>query len=220
MVKIDLHTHSIISPDGGISAEQYEEALETGLLDCIAITDHNETAFALKLHQKLGNKIIVGEEIKTTDGEMLGLFLHKTVPPHLSAKDTAEEIHAQGGIVCIPHPLETARKGLNKFVLEELYKQIDLIELFNGRGRFRGRAAEATIVAEKFYIPGVANSDAHAAAGLGTAYTSVLQIPTPQNIKKLAAAASLQKEYAPLWTFLYPTINRMKKKVYGREMQP
>lgn len=213
MVKIDLHTHSIISPDGGISAEQYEKALDSGLLDCIAITDHNDTSFAVEMHKKLGDKIIVGEEIKTIDGEMIGLFLKETVKSYLSAKDTAQAIHDQDGLVCVPHPLETARKGISKFVLEELYKDIDLIELFNGRGRFRGRAKEATQIAEQFYIPGVANSDAHAAAGLGTAYTTVSQMPTRHTLKKLAAAASLQKEYAPLWTFLYPAFNRMKKRV-------
>ncbi|HLF66947.1 MAG TPA: PHP domain-containing protein, partial [Gammaproteobacteria bacterium] len=63
MYKIDLHTHSTASPDGGITADQYAHALSTNLLDVIAVTDHNHIDFALGLQKQLGDRIIVGEEI-------------------------------------------------------------------------------------------------------------------------------------------------------------
>lgn len=77
MFKIDLHTHSTSSPDGGITAHQYEEALSTGVLDCVAITDHNRIDFAEKLERSFGDKIIVGEEIMTSGGEIIGLYLKR-----------------------------------------------------------------------------------------------------------------------------------------------
>src|SRR5580765_8441960 len=98
MFRVDLHTHSVASPDGGISADQYAHALSTGLLDVIAITDHNQIDFALNL------------------------------------KD-------QGGLVYIPHPFETVRKGLHPATLEELIDYVDVVEICNGRVLLQNRSA-------------------------------------------------------------------------------
>ncbi|MCA9330415.1 PHP domain-containing protein, partial [Candidatus Saccharibacteria bacterium] len=113
MYKVDLHTHSQASPDGGITAEQYAHVLSTGLLDMIAITDHNSIAYAQEVQKQLGDKIIVGEEIMTNDGEIVGLFLTQVIEPGLSAQETCRRIKAQHGLVYIPHPFETVRKGLH-----------------------------------------------------------------------------------------------------------
>src|SRR5580658_33632 len=104
MLKIDLHTHSVASPDGGIMADKYRECLELGKLDYIAITDHNSIDFALNLRTEFERKIIVGEEILTSEGEIIGLFLSELVPPNLSPIETIELIKRQGGLVYVPHP--------------------------------------------------------------------------------------------------------------------
>jgi predicted metal-dependent phosphoesterase TrpH len=74
MYKIDLHTHSSASSDGGITADQYSKIISQNILDYVAITDHNKVSFAMKLSEELGDKIIVGEEIMTSEGEIIGLF--------------------------------------------------------------------------------------------------------------------------------------------------
>src|SRR6266576_5491693 len=102
--KIDLHTHSIISQDGGITASQYEKILQAGVLDCIAITDHNETSFARIMHKKLGDRIIIGEEISTPEGEIIGLFLTETIPGGIRLDEAIASIKHQGGLVYLPHP--------------------------------------------------------------------------------------------------------------------
>lgn len=211
-VKIDLHTHSIISHDGSLHEKDYAALLEKGTLDCIAITDHNETSFAQMLHQKFGNKIIVGEEITTTDGEMIGLFLAKTIPPGFTAKKTADAIHEQGGIVLIPHPFETLRKGIQRSVLEQIVDMIGLIEVFNGRGRWRGKAQVADAFAKQYHLPEVANSDAHGILGIGKTYSMFSEIPTRTNLISLARKGQLQKVYAPTIAYLYPAINVIKNK--------
>jgi predicted metal-dependent phosphoesterase TrpH len=210
--KIDLHTHSIISRDGGITVAQFEQILTRRLLDCVAITDHNEISLALKLQQQLGDKIIVGEEISTSDGEMIGLFLKARIIPGQTALQTAKAIHAQGGLVLIPHPLETFRKGLQKQTLEELHEMIDIVETFNARARFRGKAQEAEAIVSKFGLPSCANSDAHGYYGMGTAFSKVSKIPTKQTLKKLLQEANFKKSYAPFWTYLYPAVNRVRNK--------
>ncbi len=102
MFKIDLHTHSSASPDGGITPQQYAHVLATNQLDLIAVTDHNRIDTALELHRALGDRIIVGEEIMTTSGEIIGLYLEKPVSAGLSPDETISQIKQQGGIVYIP----------------------------------------------------------------------------------------------------------------------
>ncbi len=210
--KVDLHTHSIISPDGGIRAEQYEKLLEQGVLDCIAITDHNETRFARVLQEKFEEKIIVGEEITTTDGEMIGLFLEKVIPSGLTAKQTAAAIHEQGGLVLIPHPFEIFRKGIQRSVLEKIAEEIDIMEVFNGRGRFRGKSTEAESFANEFHLTKAASSDAHGYKGIGKTFSVVNKIPDRNSLKQLLQEGTVEKGYAPLWTFLYPSMNKIKNK--------
>ncbi len=215
MVKIDLHTHSIISPDGAgsITEFDFQGFLEKGVLDCIAITDHNETYFAEMMHKKYGEKIIVGEEITTSEGEMVGLFLHKKIPAGMSARDTAKAIHDQGGLVYIPHPFETLRKGMQLPVLEKIVKEIDIFEVFNGRGRWRGKAKEADVFAKKHNLIGAASSDAHGARGIGRTFSIIEKLPTKLTLKSLLQKGRVEKTYASLWTYLYPIMNIIKKKI-------
>src|SRR4051812_4619386 len=116
MFKIDLHTHSVESKDGGISFEQYAHALSTNRLDVIAITDHDTIDFATHAQTELGDRIIVGEEIMSTGGEIVGLYLKEAVKAGLSPLETVKQIREQGGLVYVPHPFETVRKGLHPSV--------------------------------------------------------------------------------------------------------
>lgn len=212
MIKIDLHTHSIISPDGAgsITASHFEQYLRDGILDCIAITDHNEVRFAQMMKKKWGEKIIVGEEITTADGEMIGLFLKQKIEPGFSAKETAKKIHQQGGLVYIPHPFETLRKGMQIPVLEELVNDIDIFEVFNGRGKFRGKTKEAELFAQTYNLIGAASSDAHGVRGVGRTFSIIEKIPTRSTLVSLLKGGTLEKKYAPFIAYLYPVTNRIK----------
>ena len=215
MIKIDLHTHSIISPDGAgsITENNFKEFLEKGILDCIAITDHNETSFAINLQKKLGNKIIVGEEIKTCDGEIIGLFLKKTIPAGLNVKETIHEIRKQNGLVYIPHPFETIRKSLKLPVLEEIISNIDIFEVFNGRGRFYGKTKKASEFAKKYDLIASSSSDAHGYRGIGNTFVTIDTIPNRNTLKQLLKNGKLQKTYATFWAYLYPVTNMIKSKL-------
>lgn len=211
--KVDLHTHSIISQDGGITASQYESVLQSGELDCIAITDHNETSFARIMQRKLGDKIILGEEITTTAGEIIGLYLTETIPGGISIEDAVASIKHQGGLVYIPHPFEIFRKGLRRRTVESILSDIDIIEVFNGRGRFRGKPRQAEKFAKQYNLTEAASSDAHGVKGLGYTSSLLTELPTRGTLKKLLEKAILDKTYAPFYTLFYPTLNRIKNTV-------
>jgi len=210
LYRVDLHTHSIISHDGGITALQYEKVLQSGELDCIAITDHNETSFARIMQKKLGDKIIIGEEISTREGEIIGLYLKETIPGGLRIEEAVASIKHQGGFVYVPHPFELFRKGLRRETAERMLSDIDIFEVFNGRGRFRGLPLAAKQFAVKHALIQAASSDAHGWKGLGYTNSMLAMFPTQKNLKELLLNATLNKTYAPFYTFFYPMVNRIK----------
>src|SRR5579859_2648799 len=95
--KIDLHTHSIVSYDGGIREDEYKKLLTNNVIDFVAITDHNEIRFALMMQRRYGEQIIVGEEIMTAEGEIIGLFLKERIEPGLPVEETIQAIRMQRG---------------------------------------------------------------------------------------------------------------------------
>ncbi len=154
MKKIDLHTHSEASRDGGITAEQYAYILRNEILDVIAITDHDRIDFALGMQKALGaDKIIVGEEITTSQGEIIGLYLEEKVDPGMSAQETIDAIKLQDGIVYIPHPFEKVRKGLQEDILTALIDDIDIIEGYNGRAFAQNFSQKTLAIAKQHDIP-------------------------------------------------------------------
>ncbi len=211
--KIDLHSHSIISQDGGITEEQYIRLLDNATINFIAITDHNETKFAKELAKKLGDKIIIGEEIASKDGEIIGLYLHKTISKGLTAKQTLQQIHEQGGLVYIPHPFEILRRGLKINTLEQIQNEIDIIEVFNARSKWRGKSTLALDFAQKYKIATAAASDAHGQKGLGTSFSIISEVPSSKTLPSLLKKGNLHKQFAPAITYLYPSINKIKHKL-------
>lgn len=213
MYKIDLHTHSIASPDGGISAEQYAHALSTGMLDVIAVTDHNSIDFAIGLQQQLGDRIIVGEEIMTTSGEIIGLYLKERIKSGLSPLETVKQIKEQGGLVYVPHPFESVRKGLHPSVMEELVDYLDIIEICNGRAFLQNRSAQTVIWAKLNHIVGAASSDAHGVRGLGKTYTRTKTLPAENELAEALAHGTPVTERPTMRSLLYPKYHRLRKKL-------
>lgn len=213
MLKIDLHTHSSASPDGGITPEDYAEALEKGHLDYIAVTDHNTIDTALYLKKLHGNTIIVGEEISCREGELIGLFLKEVIKPGQSALATAEEIARQDGVVYVPHPLETVRSGLPVETLESIAKLVDIVEVHNGRAVFQNRGPQAHTWARLHRKPVAASSDAHGYKGLGTTYSVISGVPNARNLASLLQKAHYIVNRPPLHTLLYPKYHRLRKKL-------
>lgn len=210
MYKVDFHTHSVASPDGALAPKHYQRALERGRLDCIAVTDHNTIAMAKQLHAELGDRIIIGEEITTNEGEIIGLYLTEAIPAKLSPAETIRRIKKQGGLVYVPHPFETVRKGIGIETLQSIAKDIDIIEVHNGRAVFQNRSPQAVAWASEHKVPGAASSDAHGIAGWVRTYTMLAAMPTRQNLTKLLTAASYQRGFPGVRGMLYPKFNRLR----------
>jgi len=213
MIKIDLHTHSVGSPDGGITIEEYAKLLDDKVLDMIAVTDHDSIDQALAIQNKLGPRIIIGEEITSLEGEIIGLFLNQKVEPGLSALQTVQAIKSQGGLVYIPHPFETVRKGITQSAIDSIADEIDIVEVYNGRAVFQNKGPQALTWARLNNKIGAASSDAHGQKGVGTTYSSVATIPTKESFLEILKAARLTTKRPPLLSLFYPKYNRFRAKI-------
>lgn len=213
MYRIDLHTHSSTSPDGALLSRHYRDALRWGRLDYVAITDHNSISFAQELHQEIGDQIIVGEEITTLQGEIIGLYLGKVIPANLSTADTVKAIHEQGGLVYVPHPFETVRKGMSRAALDQIADAVDIVEVHNGRAIFQNKEALACSWSEQHEVPTASSSDAHGWHGWGRAYSLIPDKPTPESLPSLLKDAEYVIGTVGMLGVLYPKFNRLRNKV-------
>ena len=174
-LKVDMHTHSEYSPDSRTPVRVQAAAIKAAGLHVVCATDHNTIEGALRLRELAdGFRVIVGEEVSSRDGEIIGLFLENAIPRDLSAEETIARIHDQGGLVSVPHPFSRNRRfHLRRSVLDRVYKDIDCIEVFNAREAFTQDNLRAAAFAKEKEIPGAVGSDAHRAAEIGRAWVEM-----------------------------------------------
>jgi predicted metal-dependent phosphoesterase TrpH len=174
-IKVDMHTHSEYSPDSRTPLASQAAAIKAAGLNVVCATDHNTIEGALRLRELAdGFRVIVGEEVSSRDGEIIGLFLDKPVARGLSAEETIARIHDQGGLVSVPHPFSRNRRfHLRRAALERVWKDIDCIEVFNAREAFTQDNVRAAAFAKEKGLPGAVGSDAHRASEIGRAWVEV-----------------------------------------------
>ena len=171
-----------------------DRCLRTGL-NCIAVTDHNTIKGALEVRDAAPFPVIVGEEVKSASGDIIGLFLNETIPKGMSALDTVDAIKSQGGLVLVPHPFDRFRSSaIGMEALLEILPHVDAIESFNAHNllaRDNRRAEEFT--AEKQVIA-AACSDSHTPLELGRTYMEMEEFDgTPEGFLDSLSRATLVK---------------------------
>jgi len=214
---VDLHCHSRGSFDC-LSApkEMLRAASERGLTH-LAITDHDRIDVALEARElaPAGLTVIIGEEVKTRDGDLICLFLERAIPPGLSALETIGAARAQGGLVGIPHPFDRMRGSiLRDASLASLAPAVDWVETHNARLVGHGNE-DAAAFAREHGLPGIAVSDAHSIMEIGVAYTILDGDPsTPAGLLAALANADIipgRGSYlVRLWTPVAKGINRIR----------
>ena len=174
MLRADLHIHTAFSPDCGTPLEEIVAHCQRNGINCIAITDHNTIAGALEMAKLAPFKVIIGEEIDTTAGEIIGYYLTEEVPKGLPPEETAIRIKEQGGVVCVPHPFDRFRlSALDRHSLESILPCIDVVEVFNSRLLRLRHAAMAKEFATAHGLLSSAGSDAHTCREVGNAYVEM-----------------------------------------------
>lgn len=182
LVRVDCHLHTMWSGDSTTTPDELAHAVEAAGIDVLCITDHSTIAGALRLADALPCRVVVGQEQRTPEGEIIGLFLTERIPPGCrTATEAAKVVRAQGGLVYVPHPYDPMRHHLGRPVLERLVAEglVDVIEARNAKTSLESLNAEALATCDRFDVAAGAGSDAHVPEAIGAAYVEMAEFDGP-----------------------------------------
>lgn len=174
-VNCELHCHTSYSWDCDVPVNKVIEYALAKNVDVLAITDHNEIKGALEALNLAPNglRIIIGEEISTLEGHIIGLFIKDKIEPHQSAKETILQIKKQGGVVLVPHAFDRLRGGIGAKHLHELKGDIDFLEVFNARVLIAADNVKALNFAKEHGMASYVGSDGHTRGEYGNALNTI-----------------------------------------------
>lgn len=199
-VRVDCHLHTVRSGDAVTTLDQLAERVERVGLDVVCITDHHAIDAATEaLSRDLGVRIVVGEEIRTPHGELIGLFLRERIPYVLPIAEVVGRIRAQGGVVYAPHPFDPIRAGVREEILRQLCEagDLDVIEAFNAKIEDDAHNRAAQRIADHYGLPVAAGSDAHDPPGVGAAWVEMPDFDGPADFVGALGSGRLVGEYRP-----------------------
>lgn len=211
----DFHIHTKYSYDSLIPISRLIKVAERRGLKGIAITDH-ETFKAINDILKIKTSLIIikGEEIKTDEGDIIGLFLNEEIVKR-NFLEVIDEIKQQEGVVVLPHPYKNKKNLHAKFV-----ESVDIIEAINGRvsNEKNERALKLCTILNK---PMIGGSDAHILKDVGrikTIYSDDLVIDDEEDVKKVLFNEKPQILGTPAPHYLHyytAFIGNMRKRKYS-----
>ena len=212
----DFHMHTHFSFDCVTPPEALMKRCQDVGLTCIAVTDHNSIRGAQALRAIAPFMVILGEEIKSTAGEITGLFIQEEIEPGLSPVETAKRIKEQGGLVSIPHPFTgMGRSSLARGPLMEILAYVDIVEGFNARTMETRLNEEGREFAREHGLAVTAVSDSHTLTELGHTFTELPEFDgTPEAFKEALREASYTKRPAPKLVHLYSTFSKLRRKLF------
>ena len=219
---VDLHSHTSASFDSLASPRSVVRAAASRGLTHLAITDHDRIDGALEARdiaarEGLSLTVLVGQEIQTRDGDLIGVFLDRPIPSGLDPFDAIEAVRAQGGLVGIPHPFDRFRGSLlGAGEVEGLARLVDWVESHNARimiGNGNQRAAE---FAAAHRLAGIAVSDAHSVLEIGVAYVALDGDPSaPAGLRTALPTAELVSGRATVFVRAVTPIAKLVQRARG-----
>lgn len=232
MISVDLHVHTCYSFDSTTSLKALLDSCQRARIDCIGVTDHDTIEGALQLKREGRMRVIVGEEVLTTAGELIGLFLRERVPSSLSPHEAIGLIKGQGGLVCLPHPLlrspfpegRSVGEGVgagfvpsrdaqqrNALLSPDIISSIDIIEVMNARTPFDSNWAAVERLAKACGLTRSAGSDAHTPAEIGNAYVEMDDFRDPTGFLRALQAGRLFGRKAGAFVHVASTLAKLRR---------
>ncbi len=212
--KYDLHIHSKYSYDSLATPKRIVKIAKKSGLKGIAITDHDTIKGAVEASKIAKDiEIIIGSEIKTEKGDVIGLFLNEEIISR-QFEEVVDEIRGQDGFVILPHPYKTF-----DYVPDSVLNKIDAIEALNGRtSQELNNKAQKLVSSKKILFTG--GSDAHLVKNVGsvvTIFDEDLEYLTIHNIKQELKNAGVRGEVTPRYTHYYTSVlGNIRKKRYAK----
>lgn len=202
MIKVDFHVHTIASKDSLSKGEKLlARAKELGLGKLI-LTDHNTTAGAAELQKRYPDFVIVGEEILTTKGEILAVFVKEELPKGIEPLEAFRRLRDQGAFVSLSHPYAYMRHGWTEDEMEEYLPWLDAIEIANARNLPEMNRSAARFAADHG-LCGMAGSDAHGVPELGAMGLELPDFRTAAELREAVRSAKVFGKESPLGVRFY-----------------
>ncbi len=183
-LRVDCHMHTMWSGDSTTTPDELAAAVVATGIDVLCITDHSTIAGAVRLATELPCRVVIGQEQRTPEGEIIGLFLTERIPPGCrSAAEAARVVRDQGGLVYVPHPFDPMRHRLGLSALEVLAFEglVDAIEARNGKTSLESLNAEAAAACVRLGVAAGGGSDAHVPDAIGAAYVEMPPFEGPSD---------------------------------------
>ncbi len=212
MIRVEFHCHTIHSSDGLMTPRELVATCAKKGIERVIVTDHNKIAGALQAQEIDPERVIVGEEIMTTQGELLVAFVKEEIPARLSPLETIERLRAQGAFISVSHPFDWRRSGAWQTEdLLAILPLVDAIETFNSRCVEDGPNQMAAAFAKDHQLLGTAGSDAHFQWELGRANLIVPEFDSPEELKQALSHAVPVTKRSPGWVHIMSTYAKIKK---------
>jgi predicted metal-dependent phosphoesterase TrpH len=214
MISVDFHSHTRLSKDSLTTPDRLVATARHKKLDRVVVTDHNSIRGALAAYALDPERIIVGEEIMTTKGEILAAFVIEEIPRGLSPRETIQRLRAQDAFISVSHPFDSWRNGAWRLEdLLEISPLVDAIEIFNARCSSPSDNQRAKEFAHQHHLPGTAGSDAHAAFELGKARLVLPQFTGPAELRNVILDGKVAGGLSPFWVHFASLYARWRKTV-------
>lgn len=213
--RVDLHTHTVFSKDCLTRTEALVARARAAGLNKVAVTEHNRLDGALAAKRIAPDLVIVGEEIKTTHGEIIAYYVQEEVPRGLTPQETVRRLRDQGAVISIPHPLDSVRSSaMGRSQVLEIIDSVDALEVLNARCVRAQDNAAALLLAAQFGRLVTAGSDAHTLYEVGRCALDMP--PFEDNARAFLAAlrgARPVGHESPFWPHFASTYAKLRKRV-------
>jgi predicted metal-dependent phosphoesterase TrpH len=217
--RVETHCHTHYSKDCLITIEKMVSESRKHGIDRLFITDHNTADGALKWTKLEPELFIPGEEVMTTKGEILALFVKETVPPFLSPEETIERLRDQGAFISVSHPFDRLRNGAWKREdLDEIIELVDAIEIFNARCFVQKENDEAEAYAQEHCVLGTVGSDAHHPVEIGRANLLMQPFEGVSDFALSLKSADRDTSLSPWWVHGLSTVAKWQRKYLKRSL--
>ncbi|MBI2670929.1 PHP domain-containing protein [Candidatus Woesearchaeota archaeon] len=210
MINADMHIHTKYSHDCTTNLDRFRKiCLKRSIFP--VITDHNTIAGALK-YRKLYKDCIIGEEISTKQGEIIGLFLEEEIAEGLDITEVIDKIRQQDGLVFLQHPFDKLRKNrLKEYYFDKM--KFDIVEIFNSRTLFHKYDLKAKNFAEKNKLLKGVGSDAHLEMEIGASYVMIDEFNSKKQFLKNLESAKFFVSKSPFYVHMFTKCIKLKRLV-------
>ncbi len=214
MLRTEFHCHTIYSKDSLTPPARLVDTCRRKGIDRVVITDHDTIAGALAARELDPERVIVGEEIMTTRGEILAAFVKEEIPAGLTPEETIQRLREQDAFISVSHPFDAMRRGgWDEPDLLAITPLVDAIEIFNSRCVRPSYNRKAAAFAEEHNLAGTVGSDAHAPLELGRSVLLLEPFADADGLRRVIRRATARTLLSPPWFHFISRYAKYRKQI-------